>query len=166
MIELDKSDKRLIFHLSGELGDSLNPYQELAAKVGLAEDEVLTRIKSLTAAGIIRRLGATLWHQRSGFVANAMIVFRLPDHRVEECGQKLAAKPWISHCYQRKTGPGWPFNLYAMTHAQSRAELLQRAEQMAQDCQAEEWRMLESIKELKKASLRYFPECENTIING
>lgn len=158
MIELSESDKRLIFLLSGDLGNSHAPYADLAAKAGLAEEEVLARIKSYEAEGLIRRLGATLWHQRSGFAANGMVVFNIPGDRAVECGQKLAERPQISHCYLRKTAPGWPFNLYAMTHAESREDLLKLAREMAEECRADEWRMLESIRELKKASLRYFTE--------
>jgi Transcriptional regulators len=159
MVELNEADKRLIFLLSGDLGDSPAPYAEVAAKAGLTEAEVLARIKNYEADGLIRRLGATLWHQRSGFAANAMVVFNIPGDRAEECGRKLAGRSQVSHCYLRKTAPGWSFNLYAMTHAESREELLQTAREMAEECLADEWRMLESVRELKKASLRYFAEC-------
>ncbi|MDR2945219.1 MAG: Lrp/AsnC family transcriptional regulator [Candidatus Adiutrix sp.] len=155
---LDEADKRLIHLLSGDLGDSPAPYAEAAAKAGLTEEEALASVRRFMDAGLIRRLGATLWHQRSGFSANAMVVFSIPADRVEECGRKLAGRERVSHCYLRKTAPGWPFNLYAMTHAHNRDELLAAAREMADDCQAEDWRMLESLRELKKASLRYFAE--------
>lgn len=156
MIELSAADKRLIHLLSGDLGDCIAPYADLADRAGMTEEQVLAAIERFEAEGLIRRLGATLWHQRSGFAANAMVVFNIPGDRAEECGRKLAGRSSVSHCYLRKTAPGWPFNLYAMTHAESREELLKTAREMAEDCRAGEWRMLESVRELKKASLRYF----------
>lgn len=158
MVDLTPAEKLLIRHLSGDLGDSAAPYAELAAKTGLTESQVLTAVKRFQAEGLIRRFGATLWHQRSGFAANAMVVFRVPEDRAAEVGEKLAGWPYVSHCYQRKTAPGWPFNLYAMIHAESRDELSAMVGEIRDLAGTEEWRVLESLKELKKASLRYFTE--------
>jgi len=158
MAELSPADKVLIYHLSGDLGDSPAPYAELAAQLGRSEEEVLSALRRFQAEGLIRRLGATLWHQKSGFSANAMVVFKLPGEKTDQGGEKLAHLSYVSHCYQRVTAPGWPFNLYAMIHAESRDRLLAMVEEMAALTEAEEWRMLESLKELKKASRRYFPE--------
>ncbi len=158
MTVLEEADTRLIHLLSGDLGDSITPYARLADQAGLTEERALDGLRRFMDEGLVRRMGATLWHQRSGFAANAMVVFRIPGPRAEECGRKLAGRDCVSHCYLRRTAPGWPFNLYAMTHAESREELLKTARDMAEDCRAEDWRMLESVRELKKASLRYFPE--------
>jgi len=158
MTGLTEAEKLLIHHLSGDLGDSVAPYAELAARCGLTEDQVLEAVRRFQAQGLIRRFGATLWHQRSGFAANAMVVFRVQNDQAARVGEELAARPYVSHCYQRKTAPDWPFNLYAMIHAESRDRLSAMVEEMAQISGAGEWRVLESLKELKKASLRYFAE--------
>ena len=158
MVELSAADKLLIFNLSGDLGESLRPYADLAAKTGRTEDEVMADIQRFKDLGLLRRLGATLWHQRSGFAANAIVVFQVAEATVEDDGARLAALPYVSHCYQRRTAPGWPFNLYAMIHAESRERLLAMAGDMADLTSAKEWRILESLRELKKASRRYFAE--------
>ncbi len=77
MPDLAPEDKILIYHLSGDLCDSLTPYADLAEKLGWAEEEVLARLKRYQAEGLIRRFGATLWHQRSGFADNYMVVFKV-----------------------------------------------------------------------------------------
>lgn len=156
MIALTPLEKCLIYHLSGDLGDSLTPYAELAERLDITEEEVLTTIRRFTEQGLIRRLGATLWHQRSGFIANAMVVFQVPEAKMEECGKKLAGYTAISHCYQRRSVPVWPYNLYAMVHAHSREELLSTIQDLVRDTEPEEWRILESLQEFKKTSLRYF----------
>lgn len=158
MTDLSPADKALIYHLSGDLGDSPAPYTALADKLGRTEADVLEAVARFQAEGLIRRLGATLWHQKSGFLANAMVVFKLPEEKADECGTQLARLPYVSHCYRRVTVPRWPFSLYAMIHAESRQELLAMVEEMAALTGAEEWRMLESLRELKKASRRYFSE--------
>lgn len=158
MADLSPTDKILINHLSGDLGDSPAPYADLAAKLGRTEEDVLEAMARFQAEGLIRRLGATLWHQKSGFSANAMVVFKLPAEKADESGAKLARLPYVSHCYRRVTVPQWPYSLYAMIHAESREELLAMVEEMGALTGAEEWRMLESLRELKKASQRYFSE--------
>ncbi|UQZ90140.1 Lrp/AsnC family transcriptional regulator [Deltaproteobacteria bacterium Smac51] len=157
MADLSDSEKLLIYLLSGDLGDSPTPYAALAAQTGLTEEEVLAAIGRFQADGLIRRFGATLWHQKSGFAANAMLVWRVEGEKGVICGEKMAALPYVSHCYLRRTLPGWPYNLYTMIHAEDRAGLSAMIDEMAALADGAEWRMLESLRELKKASLRYFP---------
>jgi len=158
---LNITDKRLIFHLSGDLGASARPYAELAEKLGLKESEVLEAVRRFQARGWIRRFGAVLGHQKSGFRANAMAAWQVRPEEIEATGERLAGLPYVSHCYQRRTAPNWPFNLYTMVHADSPDRLGGFLEEMAEICRALDWRVLESLKELKKTSLRFFSEEES-----
>ena len=154
-------DKTIIFHLSGDLGLSTTPYAELAAKLGIEEERLLAVIRQFQNQGLVRRLGATLRHQRSGFQANAMVVWRIRPEEIQARGEALAKLHYVSHCYQRQTAPGWPFNLYTMIHAETSEHLAVFLEEMAEICQASEWRILKSLKEFKKTSLRYFDQIES-----
>jgi DNA-binding Lrp family transcriptional regulator len=153
-------DKRLIFYLSGDLGPEARPYAALADKLGLTEDEVLEAVRRFQAQGWIRRFGATLAHQKSGFKANAMVAWLVKPEEIEAKGERLAGLPYVSHCYQRRTAPNWPFNLYTMIHADSPDRLGGFLAEMAEICRAEDWRVLESLQEFKKTSLRFFHEDE------
>jgi DNA-binding Lrp family transcriptional regulator len=156
--ELNITDKKIIFLLSGDLGGSARPYAELADKLGLTEGEVLLAVRRFQAQGWIRRFGAVLGHQKSGFKANAMAAWQVKPEEMAATGERLAGLPYVSHCYQRLTAPNWPFNLYTMIHADSPARLEGFLAEMAEICRAEDWRVLESLKELKKTSLRFFSE--------
>ncbi|MDR1314336.1 MAG: Lrp/AsnC family transcriptional regulator [Deltaproteobacteria bacterium] len=151
-------EKAVVHALSGDLPLSPRPFAEIAGKVGLSEDELLAMVRDFAERGYIRRFGAVLVHQRSGFKANAMLVWRFRGPEVAEAGKKLASLPYVTHCYQRSEAPGWPYNLYTMIHAGSRGELLAMAEEMAGLTGCKDWTVLESVKELKKDSVRYFPE--------
>ena len=155
---LDESDKRLISLLSLDLGRSAAPFAELADRLGWTEEAVLERTRALQAKGIIRRLGAVLVHQRTGFAANAMVVWRVEPERLDEVGRALGGLKNVSHCYWRPEVPGWPYNLYAMVHAKDPWELAAAVESMAALAGNSEWRVLTSLKELKKTSMEYFPE--------
>jgi DNA-binding Lrp family transcriptional regulator len=158
MASLTALDKKIIFHLRGDLGTSDRPYAELADKLGLTEDAVLEAVGRFQAQGWIRRFGATLGHQKSGFKANAMAAWLVRPEEIEATGARLAELPYVSHCYQRRTAPAWPFNLYTMIHADSPDRLREFLTEMTEICRASDWRVLESLKELKKTSLRFFYE--------
>lgn len=137
---------------------SPRPYAELAAKLGLMEDEVLEAVRRFQGQGRIRRFGAVLRHQKSGFKANAMVAWLVKPEEIAAKGERLAELTYVSHCYQRRVAPGWPFNLYTMIHADSQDRLSGYLDEMSKICRAEDWRMLESLKEFKKTSLRFFHE--------
>ena len=155
--ELSLDERRLINLISLDLGRSPTPYADLAAKLGWTEERTLAEVARLRAGGVIRRLGGVVVHQRAGFAANAMVVWRVEGDRLDEAGRKLAFLERVSHCYWRPGAPGWPFNLYTMVHARDQAELVEAVEEMAILAGASEWRVLTSLKELKKTSLVYFP---------
>jgi DNA-binding Lrp family transcriptional regulator len=156
--ELTPVEKSVIYELGGDLGSGARPYEELGRRVGLSEEETVGVIKGLMDRGLVRRFGATLRHQKSGFTANAMVAWTAPAARVEEVGRILASFDQVTHCYQRRTAPGWTRNLYTMVHAASPEECYETAARMAQAAGLDDYELLFSDRELKKTSMRYFDE--------
>ncbi|MEO3945667.1 hypothetical protein [Gorillibacterium sp. CAU 1737] len=133
-----------------------DPYGELARQAGCSRTEALLRLRRMAEFGALRRIGAVLQHRRSGYVAGGMFVCQLPPHRVAEAGQWLAELPEVSHCYERKTYPDWPYNLYGMIHGRTEAQVLATAasflEKWGPDVLAHA--LLFSREEWKKTSFR------------
>jgi siroheme decarboxylase len=154
--ELTRVEKRLIYELGGDLGESPQPFRELGQRVGLAEDEVIAVVIRLSEKGLMRRFGATLRHQRSGFTANAMIAWEVPADRVGAIGRQMASYPQVTHCYQRRTVPGWTKNLYTMVHGATEDDCYALAARMAEETHISNYELLFSQEELKKTSMRYF----------
>lgn len=154
---LSPVEKSLIHELGGDIGPGVRPFADLGRRVGLSEDEVISALRSLRERGYLRRFGATLGHQRSGFTANAMVAWLVEPGRIEEVGLILAAFPEVTHCYQRRTVPGWSKNLYTMIHSSSEEECRALAERMAEAAGVTDYELLFSHEELKKTSMRYFP---------
>ena len=97
------------------------PYAALGEKVGLSENDVLSRLRSLVERGIIARFGCILRHRRIGYRANAMAVWDVPDQHVDEIGERLAGRNEVTLCYRRtRRPPAWPYNLFAMVHGRER----------------------------------------------
>lgn len=103
------------------------PYAEIAARVGVSEEEVISRLKRMLQDGRIRRIGAVPNHYRLGYRANAMTVWDVDDGAVEALGRQVGALPFVSHCYRRpRRLPQWRYNLFAMVHGRDRAETERR----------------------------------------
>lgn len=141
------------------LPDTLTPYADIAAAAGLSEEEVLALLTRLKVDGTIRRFGASIKHQRTGWKHNAMVAWIIDPARVDEAGAKAAEHPRISHCYYRPdTAPDWPYTLYTMIHGKSERECLDVVDDLRRSSPLEEYAVLESLKELKKISMTYFSE--------
>ena len=133
------------------------PYRTLAEQLGLTAEEVLARLEHLLASGVIRRIGAVPNHYALGYRANGMSVWDIDDEQVSVLGRKVGALPAVSHCYRRpRHPPVWPYNLFAMVHARSRAEVESEvaaiADMLGSACRAHE--VLYSTAILKKTGLR------------
>lgn len=137
--------------------DTLHPYEEIARRCGITEEDLFQKITEWQRKGIIRRMGAVLKHQKVGKVFNAMSVWRVPDReKAREVAQALMSYKEITHCYERPTYPTWPYNLFGMMHCETFERCEEIAREVSEKTGITEYRLLLSTKEYKKESLRYF----------
>jgi len=130
----------------------------MAEKIDITEEKFLSILKDLNDRGIIRRFGATLKHQKSGFKANAMVAWKVDEDRVEKTGNIMATFREITHCYRRDPAPGWKYNLYTMVHASNEDECYALVKKISKAVGEDEYELLFSRKELKKTSMKYFED--------
>jgi siroheme decarboxylase len=157
---LSDLEKKVILALQRDLEIRPQPFLELAEQLGLTEEEFLTAVRSLMDRGYIRRFGATLRHQKSGFAANALVAWAVPEDRLTDIGRRLAAQRSVSHCYARRPAASWPYNLYTMVHGRTPEDCLAIARRMALETGLDNFEVLFSETELKKTTMRYFRETE------
>lgn len=148
----------LIRELQNEIPLCPEPFAAIGAKVGLSAPDVLAKVKEWTAAGVIRRYGAAVRHYKMGYVSNAMSVWNVPAERVDEVGALFAARPEVSHCYERDRIPGFDYNVYAMIHGRERGEVDRVVQAMAEESGIEKHDVLWSVHEYKRDSMFYFVE--------
>ena len=116
-------DRPLLDALSRGLELTPRPWAALALRLGGEEAAILSRVGVLLAAGILTRLGVIVRHRALGFTSNAMVVWDVPEADTLAAGQALAALPGVMLAYERLPVSGvWPYRLYCMIHARSRAE--------------------------------------------
>jgi DNA-binding Lrp family transcriptional regulator len=153
-------EEKVILALQRDLEVVSRPFLEVAEQLGVTEEELLAAIRSLMEQGYIRRFGATLRHQQSGYAANVLVVWRVPEAEVSATGKKLAAYREVSHCYARPPAPSGPDNLYTMVHGKTPEDCTRTAARMAAETGLADYQMLFSETELKKTTMRYFKESE------
>ena len=158
MKDLSDLDKKIIRALQGDFPLVEEPYKALAEQVGISEEEFLKRVRILSEKKCIRKMGAVLRHREVGFSANVLCAWEVPEARLEQVALAMSAHPAVSHCYDRTTAPGWPYNLYTMIHARSRQECEQIADMLGKANGIGNRAMLYSKKEWKKTSMKYFCE--------
>lgn len=149
-------EKQVILGLQRDLEVEPRPFLDLAVRLNLEEETVLAAIRSLMDKGYIRRFGVTLRHQKSGFEANALVAWAVPEADLHRIGQEMAAQRVVTHCYSRRPAPAWPYNLYTMVHGHTREECLEIAARMARESGLTDYQVLFSESELKKTTMRYF----------
>ena len=114
-----EEDKRYIRELQKDLEITERPFLKAAQNLGITEEQVLEKAKYYEEIGVMRRFAAILRHREVGFLANGMIVWKVPEERIEQVGAQLGAFPQVSHCYQRPVYPDWPYNVFSMVHCKS-----------------------------------------------
>ena len=147
---LSESDRARISIACDDIPHTLTPFKDWSVSI--------EELRNDLAKKRMRRFGAILRHQEAGFAYNAMVCFGLDERREtrDERGNALAQKSFVSHCYERPVFEGFPYNLYAMIHAQSSEELAAFVEECVRELGNPDYVVLHSVKELKKTSFRYF----------
>ena len=155
---LSELEKKIISLLQTDIPVVRQPFKEMAEQIGITEEQFLAVLGGLNDRGLIRRFGATLKHQKSGFKANAMVAWKVAEDRVEQVGTIMAGFQEITHCYRRNPAPGWPYNLYTMVHASGEDQCRAIVQKIARAVDEKEYAMLFSRQELKKTSMKYFED--------
>lgn len=155
---LTDQDNRLIAAIQGGLPLVEHPYAEVGRQIGLSESAVIERIETMQQTGIIKRLGVVVRHHELGYVANAMVVWDVPDERLDTVGELLGSQRCVTLCYQRlRHQPEWPYNLFSMIHGFSRESVLSHIDEMVETLGLQDinYQVLFSGRRFKQRGARY-----------
>lgn len=153
-----EKDKEFIRELQKDLEIVDRPFLNTAQKLGITEEELFQKLKHYQDIGVMRRFAAILRHRDAGFIANGMIVWKVPDDRITEVGETLGSFPQVSHCYQRPVYNDWPYNVFSMIHCKSKDEAKNMAKEIQKVIHVDEYNILFSAREFKKTRVEYFVE--------
>ncbi len=153
--EFSGDEQALVRALDQQLPLVARPFAAVAEQVGKSEAFVLSALRNLKEQGVLRRIGAVLYHREAGFTANAMCVWPVSGS-ITEAGRRVAARPEVTHCYQRPRLDAFPFDLYAMIHTGSWNETEALFQSISSSCGLNGGELFASGREFKKTSMKYF----------
>ncbi len=153
-----EKDKEFIRELQKDLEIVDKPFLKAAKNLGMTEEQIFDKLRHYEEIGVMRRFAAILRHRDVGFVANGMIVWKVPEERITDVGLKLGAFPQVSHCYQRPVYPDWPYNVFSMIHCKSENEAHDVAKTIQKQINVDDYKILFSAREFKKTRVEYFVE--------
>lgn len=151
-------DKQFVRELQKDLEVTERPFLGMARRLGITEDELFRRAHEYQETGVMRRYAAILRHRDAGFLANGMIVWKVPQDDIPQIGEKLGSFPQVSHCYQRPAYPDWPYTVFSMVHCRTKQEAADVARAIQSHVGIPEYRILFSEREFKKSRVEYFTE--------
>lgn len=157
---VDATDRELIIATQNGLPLVPRPYHAIAEKLHLDPEEVMTRMRRLLDVGVIRRIGVVPNHYAIGYRANGMSVWDVPEEHIDELGERVGQLEFVSHCYRRPRHPPlWNYNMFAMVHGKTRAEVEEKVAKIAEllGAHVRAHDILYSTRILKKTGLRLGP---------
>lgn len=149
-VELTAEYRRLLSLMQDGLKIAPRPFDELTDDV----QGTLALLQKLVDLGVIRRIAAVVDYRKLGYVTNVLFVAQVPPERIIEAGQKLAESSAVSHCYERRTSKDWPYNLYAMLHGRTEAQVQQVVDEFLRGGDTIACALLPTEVELKKHPVR------------
>jgi DNA-binding Lrp family transcriptional regulator len=99
-IALDDVDRRLLNDFQSGFPLVPRPFAEVAARLGVEEAEVITRLDRLSAAGAVSRVGPVLRPRRMG--ASTLAAMAIPPGQLERVADLVSGFPEVNHNYERE----------------------------------------------------------------
>lgn len=160
-MDFNEKERKVLSIVQFNIPDTLTPYADIAKEADMSEEEVISLLARLRDDGTIRRFGASIKHQKTGYDNNAMVAWKISEDKVDEAAAYAVKNQRISHCYYRpSSAPDWQYTFFTMIHGRTMQECYDVVEELRQNTCLDEYAVLESIKELKKISMTYFDDDE------
>jgi DNA-binding Lrp family transcriptional regulator len=131
------------------------PFKEAADKLGMTQEELVERVKAMNENGLIRRFSANINQRKLGITANAVVVWNIPEAKMEASVPVFLKRGEISHIYERRVYPGrWEYNLYTVVHDYDRESVERFAKKIADEIGVNDYQVLFSKRRFKGTSSR------------
>jgi DNA-binding Lrp family transcriptional regulator len=155
--DLSALDRRLLLEIQDGFPLSATPYRDIAGEIGAPVGNVLTAIEGLLENGCIKRIGCVVNHVVTGFDANCMVVWDVPDAELDRLGETVGELPYVTLCYHRPRRPaqGWRYNLFTMIHGRESEVVDEKIDELAAEYLPFDHERLYSTETLKQTGARY-----------
>ena len=107
---MDTIDKKILTLVNKSLPVDERPYGKIAETLGIAEQEVIVRLRSMRAQGLIRRIGAVINPRRIGW-HSTLCAMQIPEDKLDDYADTVNSYPEVTHNYIRSGQPNCWFTL-------------------------------------------------------
>jgi len=108
--EIEEKDKELLRTIQKNFPLTLRPFKEVAERLDITEDEVISRLKTLMDTGFIRKIGAVLSPKKLGY-HSILAAVDLPEEDAEKAAFIINKYGSVTHNYFRDGHPNLWFTL-------------------------------------------------------
>ena len=120
---LSEIDKKILHRLQTNLPLTHRPFLDLAKELGLDEDLIIERIKSMIENKYVRRIAPIINTQAIGNSAT-LAAMQVSEDKIEEVSQIINGYSGVSHNYLRKgRNKDIPLNIWFTMSAPSKEQL-------------------------------------------
>jgi len=150
-------ERRLLLAIQGGFPLSATPYRDVAERIDAPVEDVLAAVERLLDGGSIKRIGCVVNHVVTGFDANCMVVWDVPDDQLDARGESVGRLPYVTLCYHRPRRPelGWEYNLFTMVHGREADAVDEKIDELADEHLPFDHERLYSTETLKQTGARY-----------
>ena len=154
---LSELDAALLVEIQDGFPLSATPYRDIADAIDADVDEVVAAVDRLLAEACIKRIGCVVNHIVTGFDANCMVVWDVPDDELDVLGESVGEIPYVTLCYHRPRRPdqGWEYNLFTMIHGREADAVDAKIDELAAEHLPVDHERLYSTATLKQTGARY-----------
>jgi DNA-binding Lrp family transcriptional regulator len=155
--DLSALDRRLLLEIQEGFPLTATPYRDIAGAIDADVDDVLAAVERLLVDGCIKRVGCVVNHVVTGFDANCMVVWDVPDDELDARGEAVGSLPYVTLCYHRPRRPAqdWPYNLFTMVHGRDPDAVESVIDELATEHLSVPHERLHSTETLKQTGARY-----------
>jgi DNA-binding Lrp family transcriptional regulator len=150
-----KTDHEILRVIQDGVPVTREPFKEAAEELGMTQKELVKRVKTMNENGLIRRFSANINQRKLGITANAVVVWNIPEEKMEAAVPVFLERGEISHIYERRVYPGrWEYNLYTVVHDYDRESVERFAKKIADEIGVDDYQVLFSKRRFKGTSSR------------
>ena len=110
-------EKHLLNDFQHDLPLSATPFADIAERLGVSEEEVLSSVRKLQDDGVISRVGPVFTPNRIG--VSTLAAMSIPADKLECVARIISAFPEVNHNYEREH----EYNLWFVVTASSEEHL-------------------------------------------
>ncbi|MGQ9455304.1 MAG: siroheme decarboxylase subunit alpha [Armatimonadota bacterium] len=99
-VQIDEVDRQLLNTMQSGFPVTRRPFEVLGRELGISEQEVLARVRTLHSCGIIRRIGPSFESRKLGY-ASTLVAARVPQDQLKHVAGIINSYREVTHNYLR-----------------------------------------------------------------